>query len=426
MKSPSNPFGSVEMFLEDIFNQPVSDRANYCRKELESLSLKSLRKLAVEADSLNSTCDSMHSRWYAMIKDVFFTKKFKPKKETKKKYPKVRVSVVFDNKGIDLIKLSSIINDPDVLDVFPNNGDESLIPSVIFKLLPPIRSKILNYTETVNSIDVNDNDTYGTGIHSCTCTDSPYCDPQHGHIITGNLQIIQNNKLRKLLTKGPNYREAKAINWDKSREKIVEGLEECVTFLQNRTNNTDYTEWKNLVLQKVDQKINQLRTRIRVQRTKQVLREPEVIEYIEELHKNFVVVPIDKASNNLAVACKKYYAEVILKEIGKLGNDSETYVTSDKSKADVIHDDCLYADHLRLKVSPQDQNLPIMYWMPKMHKNPTGARFIVASKHCSTKPVSKAISSIFKLIYNQIENCHRNAKFLANYNKFWVLKTQNR
>ena len=104
------------MFLEDIFNQPVSDRANYCRKELESLSLKSLRKLAVEADSLNSTCDSMHSRWYAMIKDVFFTKKFKPKKETKKKYPKVRVFVVFDNKGIDLIKLSSIINDPNVLD----------------------------------------------------------------------------------------------------------------------------------------------------------------------------------------------------------------------------------------------------------------------------------------------------------------------
>ena len=189
MKSPSHPFGNVEMFLEDIFNQPVSDRANYCRKELESLSLKNLRKLAVEADSLNSTCDSMHSRWYAMIKDVFFTKKFKPKKETKKKYPKVRVSVVFDNKGIDLIKLSSIINDPDVLDVFPNNGDESLIPSVIFKLLPPIRSKILNYTETVNSIDVSDNNTYGTGIHSCTCTDSPYCDPPawaHNHWESSN------------------------------------------------------------------------------------------------------------------------------------------------------------------------------------------------------------------------------------------------
>ena len=98
-----------------------------------------------------------------------------------------------------------------MLDVVPNNGDESLIPSVIYKLLPPICYKILNYTETVNSIDVNDDDTYSTGIHSCTCTDSPCCDPQHGHIITGNLQIIQNNKLRKLLTKGPNYREAKAI-----------------------------------------------------------------------------------------------------------------------------------------------------------------------------------------------------------------------
>ena len=57
-----------------------------------------------------------------------------------------------------------------------------------------------------------------------------------------------------------------------------------------------------------------------------------------------------------------------------------------------------------------------------MHKKPIGERLIIASKKCSTKKISKAVSSIFKLIYNQILNFQKNAKFLSNYNKFWVLQ----
>ena len=63
-----------------------------------------------------------------------------------------------------------------------------------------------------------------------------------------------------------------------------------------------------------------------------------------------------------------------------------------------------------------------MYWIPKLHKNPVGSRFIIASKNCSTKPLSKAVSNVFKLIYSHIENFHRKSKFLSNYNKFWVLQ----
>ena len=35
------------------------------------------------------------------------------------------------------------------------------------------------------------------------CADSSFYDPHHKHIITGDLQITKNNKLRELLTKGP-------------------------------------------------------------------------------------------------------------------------------------------------------------------------------------------------------------------------------
>ena len=36
------------------------------------------------------------------------------------------------------------------------------------------------------------------------------------HIIIGDLKIIENEKLRKLLTKGPNYRESRNINYSKA------------------------------------------------------------------------------------------------------------------------------------------------------------------------------------------------------------------
>ena len=53
---------------------------------------------------------------------------------------------------------------------------------------------------------------------------------------------------------------------------------------------------------------------------------------------------------------------------------------------------------------------------------PIAHRFIISSKKCSTKHVSKAVSNAFKLIFSQVENFHQKAKFVSNYNKFWVLQ----
>ena len=221
------------------------------------------------------------------------------------------------------------------------------------------------------------------------------------------------------MCKGPNYREQKTINWEICRQKIADGLEKCIESLNN---DGDYQPWKDLVLSKVDQKIEQLRNRRITNRRKQVLKDQEVAGYLTELQSKFVIVPIDKASGNLALICKKFYVEEILREIGKLGNESETYVDAEIGADNIIENNCLYADHLKLQVNDKNKTLPIMYWMPKMHKTPVGKRFIIASKFCSTKPLSKAMSKIFNLFYNQIERFHGNAKFLSGYNKFWVLK----
>ena len=43
----------------------------------------------------------------------------------------------------------------------------------------------------------------------------------------------------------------------------------------------------------------------------------------------------------------------------------------------------------KINVEHDLRTLPSFYWLPKLHKQPYGARFIAASNKCSTKPLSK-------------------------------------
>ena len=122
----------------------------------------------------------------------------------------------FGNKAMEAIRLSKMLKYSNMICKLPRElQDSENVPVVTYKLDKPIRNKILNYREIVNTLWVDDEDTLGIGMDSCDCENSEFCDPHHGHIITGDLRIIKNNKLRKLRTKGSSYREPHTINFNK-------------------------------------------------------------------------------------------------------------------------------------------------------------------------------------------------------------------
>ena len=87
---------------------------------------------------------------------------------------------------------------------------------------------------------------------------------------------------------------------------------------------------------------------------------------------------------------------------------------------ELIDENTKYKKRLDFKVTEKEKKHYLLHtWIPKMHKNPTGARFSIAFKIFSAKQFSKSVSNIFKLIYSQIESFPKHAKFLSNYNKFW-------
>ena len=68
-----------------------------------------------------------------------------------------------------------------------------------------------------------------SSLFPCTCSESEYSDPPHGHVVTGDLRVIENSKLRKLFSKGPNYRENKTINYHKCMNGIKNGIDTCIS-----------------------------------------------------------------------------------------------------------------------------------------------------------------------------------------------------
>ena len=78
-------------------------------------------------------------------------------------------------------------------------------------MINTIRNKLLTYKDTVNSIYVEDEILFALNPDSCECEHSPFIEPHHKHITTGDLRIAGNSKLYKLLTKVPNPREPTII-----------------------------------------------------------------------------------------------------------------------------------------------------------------------------------------------------------------------
>ena len=59
----------------------------------------------------------------------------------------------------------------------------------------------------------------GTEDLHCDFDTSSFCYEPAGHVVTGDLSIVRDARLRSLIGKGPSYREQNSIDW-KINERI--------------------------------------------------------------------------------------------------------------------------------------------------------------------------------------------------------------
>ena len=107
-----------------------------------------------------------------------------------------------------------------------------------------------------------------------------------------------------------------------------------------------------------------LKRKIKFNKVSSILKRQDVVDYLNELHSKFVIVPIDKAANNVAFICKRFYVEIILREIGIIGRGNETYVKIDRDRMNIVDENVAYSKRLGFTVSDKDLDLPSIYWTP--------------------------------------------------------------
>jgi hypothetical protein len=106
---------------------------------------------------------------------------------------------------------------------------------------------------------------------------------------------------------------------------------------------------------------------------------PEVINELNRLHEEYVLVPADKACNNIVFVCKAHYHQCIINELGinsTIGN--RTYTATAFSKDEILQN--LASVLNTLGHADDDYELSYFYWIPKLHKTPYKQRYIAGSK----------------------------------------------
>ena len=84
---------------------------------------------------------------------------------------------------------------------------------------------------------------------------------------------------------------------------------------------------------------------------------------LHKLHANYVLVPADKAANNLIIVCKKYYIDTLVKELGinNVNINNPTCIPIDDSFETIMKNHNQFITSVGLEISEEDQNLPYLH-----------------------------------------------------------------
>ena len=65
---------------------------------------------------------------------------------------------------------------------------------------------------------------------------------------------------------------------------------------------------------------------------------------------------------------------------------------------------CHTALQFGVKAKENQDNVSMLYWLPKLHKNPYKARFIANFSSCTTTELSKLLTSCLTAVKNMLSN----------------------
>ena len=350
--------------LLDLIFKPFG--IHQIRTKLFSISLPSLNTLFNEC--LQASYSDQSSGEYkvnSIILDIGNCRLFKPVSASNPvDTPDKFLHLKFANKGIDAININNILHHKDVTKSIPAYFKHQSAPKISYSYTRPIASKIFNYKQSLQDWRFTNHDVHNP---SCSCSSSQFLYSPAGHIVTGDLNIIQNKQLRDLISKGPKYREPHSFSWKYNFKLIMDSVEEYARkwAKQEEVELDTLSEWVKSVKHHLKRRIYMVSRSVNT-KPKSTLDDPVVSRYLEDLHDHFVIVPADKAPNNVVFICKAFYYSCLREELDDSDNRnaSSTYQRTNLTKSEILINHRSVLSSFGVNTKDDDIDLPSLYWIP--------------------------------------------------------------
>ena len=310
------------------------------------------------------------------------------------------------------VNIKSIIESVAVKSLLPRNLTDKFSIKLIFKFNKTIGSKILNYNEVLKGVG---NVSYDDISHmSCDCHSSPFKNSTFGHVVTGDMNIIEDEKLRELCTYGTKFRENPLLNIESIKKAVSKSFDSLKTRVAKKlsVHVSCLKDWKNKF-------VNIFNNKLMACSVKQTYKFPVLSNInskneLARLKDKYVITVVDKASNNFSFTCKKFYFLKLATELG-MDNESpgnDTYVHISSSENGLVSD--IKQDISKFRVVPavSESKLALLYHIPKFHKSPPKMRYIAGNVSTVTSQLDKCVALILKMCKGHFINlCLKNEKF---------------
>ena len=303
--------------------------------------------------------------------------------------------------------LRKIFKDSAVSAASPFNSNNLSAPTISYHYPRTIRSRVLNYIEAYD--DYSDPNTM-----SCDCSSSTFMDNHFKHVITGDLSLIKDDKLRTLLSKGLNYRDQAPPSTDLAFKAAKKAINDYCSKMSERFKKPIemFAEWKALILELVKRQLEICKPFP----YNTTLSDENVKHELDILHDKYVLVPTDKAANNVTIVCKKFYISKIHEELA-----SDNFEVIDRSVEDIVQEHEKFMLKYGIKLLPENRKLPYLYITPKQHKSPVGFRFITSGAACSLQQLSKYVGVCLKSLLHSAKNRSLYDNKFHSRNDFYVI-----
>ena len=277
--------------LDELFDFYNSSRLHDLFVKLRSLSQN---KIVFLLDNLSNLFNKHPAKKSSLGKILLSYRSQFVKAPKKKDEDFIYCTIPFFHKIIEKIGIKELFNRKDLKANLPHSTHKFKVRTT-YSYGPTVGKKLFNYNRVLSGIGVDD---FSVDTCDCNVRYNAFVYPEHGHVHTGKLDIIENGPLKEVMSKGAKYRLTPSTSKSKIFSTIKEALFKFTKKLAKKSKLKEecFLLWLEEMLKKIDKRIYALDDVNVV--SNNIFEQAPVTDFLKALHERFVIVPVDKAKSN--------------------------------------------------------------------------------------------------------------------------------